>query len=178
MERQEDAIPASEQNYGAYLRTIAQNILRDPEEVRECLNDVWFRAWTRIPEEPPENLQAFLAKLTRELAIDRWRRAHSEKRGGGELPLCLEELNECIPGKSDVETAIERQELALVLRGFLQTLEPVRKNIFLCRYWYFDTVPEIAKRFGCSKSKVSSLLHRTRKQLKTYLKECGYDETL
>ena len=179
MKRQEAAIPASERKYGAYLRTIAQNILGDPEDVEECLNDVWFKAWTQIPSEVPDNLQAFLAKLTREAAIDLWRRSRAEKRGGGELPLCLEELSECIPGKHDVEASVLKEELALVLQGFLRTLEPLPQKVFLCRYWYFDTVPEIALHFGCSKSRVSSMLHRSRKKLKTYLKECGYfDETL
>lgn len=175
----EAAITVSELQYGAYLRTIAQNILGDPEDARECVNDVWLKAWNGIPNDPPQKLRAYFAKLTRELAIDRYRRVHSEKRGGGELPLCLDELSECIPAGNDVETAAEQKELTRVLQGFLQTLEPTRKNVFLCRYWYFDTVPEIAKRFGFSRSKVTSLLHRTRKQLKTYVKEAGYfDENL
>ena len=175
----EQAVAASEAKYGAYLRSIAMRVLADEEDVRECLNDVWFKAWTQIPPEPPEHLQAWLAKCTREQAIDRWRRSRSEKRGGGVLPACLDELGECVPAPSDVESLVERRELALVLRGFLQKLEPVQRNVFLCRYWYFETAPEIAERFGFSPVKVRSMLHRTRKQLKSYLKECGYsDETL
>ncbi|MBQ6431123.1 MAG: sigma-70 family RNA polymerase sigma factor [Oscillospiraceae bacterium] len=172
----EDAIEASERKYGAYCRKIAMNVLGDAEDAGECVNDVWLKAWNGIPHAVPPNLQAYFAKLTRELAIDRRRRSHSAKRGGGELPLCLDELSECLPAKNDVEAAMEQKELALILRQFLSTLDTTRKNVFLCRYWYFDTEPEIAKRFGFSRVKVASMLHRTRKQLKSYLKERGYSD--
>lgn len=170
----EGAIAASEQQYGAYCLQIALRVLGDAEEARECVNEVWLKAWNGIPHAAPTNLRAYFAKLTRELAIDYWRRAHSEKRGGGELPLCLDELAECIPASGDVESTIQQKELTQILRQFVSTLEPMQRNVFVCRYWYFDTVPEIAKRFGFTRSKVASMLHRTRKQLKTYLKECGY----
>lgn len=174
----EGAIAESERRYGAYCLKIALNVLGNAEDARECVNDVWLKAWNGIPAAPPVDLQAFFGKLTRELAIDRWRRNHSEKRGGGEVALCLDELSECIPANGSVETAAEQKELAHVLSRFLSTLDEVPRRVFVCRYWYFDTVPEIAARFGFSRSKVSSMLHRTRKQLKSYLKECGYDEIL
>lgn len=170
----EHAIAVSERQYGAYCRKIACNVLGSREDARECVNDVWLKAWNSIPRGAPQNLRAYFAKLTRELAIDRWRRAHSEKRGRGELPLSLEELSECVPGESDVETAIEKKELSQCLQQFLSTLDETPRHVFLCRYWYFDTVPEIARRFGFTRSKVTAMLYRTRKQLKTYLKERGY----
>lgn len=174
----EGAITESERRYGAYCLKIAMNVLGNAEDARECVNDVWLKAWNGIPQETPPDLQAYFGKLTRELAIDRRRRNHSEKRGGGEFALCLDELSECIPTKSDVETTVVQKELAQTLRRFLATLDEVPRRVFVCRYWYFDTVPEIAARFGFTRSKVTSMLHRTRKQLKTYLKECGYDEIL
>lgn len=174
----ESAITESERRYGAYCRKIAMNVLEDPEDAQECVNDVWLKAWNGIPTEAPPNLQAYFGKLTRELAIDRWRRNHSEKRGGGEVALCLDELSECVPAKGDVETTVAQKELAQTLRRFVATLDETPRRVFVCRYWYFDTVPEIAARFGFTRSKVTSMLHRTRKQLKTYLKECGYDEIL
>ena len=174
----DSAITESERRYGAYCLKIATNVLGNHEDARECVNDVWLKAWNGIPAEAPPNLQAYFGKLTRELAIDRWRRNHSEKRGGGEIALCLDELSECVPALSDVEAAAEQKELARVLKRFLSTLDETPKRVFVCRYWYFDTVPEIALRFGFTRSKVSSMLHRIRKQLKTYLKECGYDEIL
>lgn len=153
-------------------------MLGDAEDARECVNDVWLKAWNGIPNAAPLQLQAYFAKLTREHAIDLWRRSHSDKRGGGELPLCLDELSECLPAKSDVETAVEKKELAQTVKRFISTLDATQRSVFLCRYWYFDTEPEIAKRFGFSRAKVASMLHRTRKQLKSYLKERGYsDET-
>ena len=174
--RSEGAIAASEQIYGAYCRSIALHVLGDGEDAKECVSDIWFKAWNQIPANPPRNLQAYFAKLTRDLAIDRYRRTHSEKRGGGQLPLALEELSECIPSGHNVEAAVEQAELGRVLRGFLKMLEPVPAKVFLCRYWYFDTVPEIAARFGFSRSRVSAMLHRTRKILKQYLKEAGYSD--
>lgn len=176
--RAEGAITESERRYGAYCLKIALNVLGNAEDARECVNDVWLKAWNGIPAAPPVDLQAFFGKLTRELAIDRWRRNHSEKRGGGEVALCLDELSECVPAKGDVETTVAQKELAQTLRRFVSTLDETARHVFVCRYWYFDTVPEIAARFGFSRSKVSSMLHRTRKQLKSYLKECGYDEIL
>ncbi len=172
----EDAITASERKYGAYCFKIAMRVLGNAEDARECINDVWLKAWNEIPRNAPPNPRAFFAKLTRELAIDRWRSNRSEKRGGGELPLCLDELSECVQAAGSVEDAVEQKELAQTLKRFVSTLEPTQRNIFVCRYWYFDTVPEIAKRFGFTRSKVSSQLHRTRIQLKAYLKECGYTD--
>lgn len=177
-DKAERAITESERRYGAYCRKIAMNVLEDPEDAQECVNDVWLKAWNGIPTEAPPNLQAYFGKLTRELAIDRWRRDHSEKRGGGEFSLCLDELSECIPTKNDVETTVAQKELTQTLRRFVATLDETPRRVFVCRYWYFDTVPEIAARFGFTRSKVTSMLHRTRKQLKTYLKECGYDAIL
>lgn len=174
--RSERAIAESERKYRAYCLKIAVQVLGDVEDAEECVNDVWLKAWNGVPQEPPRNLRAYFARLTRGLAIDRWRRSHSEKRGAGALPLCLEELSECIPAAGSVEAAVERKELSLVLKRFLNGLEPTRRQVFLCRYWYFDTVPEIAERFGFSRSKTTSMLHRTRKQLKSYLKECGYSD--
>ena len=175
----EGAIEASERKYGAYCRKIALRVLGDEEDAGECVNDVWLKAWYGIPNAAPPNLQAYFAKLTRALAIDRRRRNCSEKRGGGELPLCLDELSECLPAKNDVEAAVEQKELEQTLQQFLSGLDAVHRNVFLCRYWYFDTEPEIAKRFGFSRVKVASQLHRMRKQLKSYLMERGYtDEKL
>lgn len=172
----EDAIAASERKYGAYCRRIAMNVLGDDGDAQECVNDVWLKAWTGIQNAAPPNLQAYFAKLTRELAIDRRRRSHSQKRGGGELPVCLDELSECLPAQGDAESAFERKELARTLKEFLSELHPVQRNVFLCRYWYFDSEPEIAKRFGFSRTKVASMLHRIRKRLKSYLKERGYSD--
>lgn len=174
--RSEDAITASQARYGAYCHKIACSVLGNEEDAAECVNDVWLKAWNSIPQAAPEDLRAWFARLTRSLAIDRWRREHSEKRGGGELPLCLDELAECLPAAEDVESSLERKELAELLRDFVASLDPPRKKVFVCRYWYFDTVPEIAERFGFTRSKVASMLHRTRKQLKAYLKECGYSD--
>lgn len=172
--RSEEAITASQRQYGAYCHKIALHVLGNAEDAGECVNDVWLKAWNGIAHDAPPNLRAYFAKLTRQLAIDRWRSHHSVKRGSGEVTLCLNELSECVQAAEDVESAIEQKELAQTLKRFVQTLEPTQRDVFICRYWYFDTVAEIAKRFGFTRSKIASMLHRTRKQLKSYLKECGY----
>lgn len=174
--RSEDAIAASDLKYGAYCNKIAMNVLGNADDAGECVNDVWLKAWNTFSIETPQDLRAYFARSTRGLAIDRWRKNHSKKRGGGELVLCLDELSECVPAAGSVEAAIEREELRQILRHFIADLEPISKHVFLCRYWYFDTVPEIAERFGFSRSKVTSMLHRTRKRLKAYLKENGYSD--
>ena len=167
----EGAIEASERKYGAYCRKIALNVLGDEEDARECVNDVWFKAWNGIRNAAPPNLQAYFAKLTRELAIDRRRRSSSQKRGSGELPLCLDELAECLPASSDVEAAVEQKELAQTLKEFLSALNTVQRNVFLCRYWYFDSVRDIAARFGYGESRVKMMCRRTREKLLLFLRK-------
>ena len=97
-ERDEEAIKQTEQVYGAYLQKIAYNILSDAEDCRECVNDACLAAWRSIPPHRPTVLRSYLAKLTRRIAIKKWKAARTAKRGGGETALVLEELAGCIPG--------------------------------------------------------------------------------
>ena len=122
----------------------------------------------------PSILSTFLGKITRRLSIDRWRRLNAEKRGGGELTLTLDELECCVSGSGSVENEIERQELKKLLSDFLDTLPVTERRVFLCRYWYMDSIQSIALQFGFSQSKVASMLHRTRAKLRTVLEKEGY----
>ena len=172
--RAESAILETDKKYGAYLNSISYNILASREDAQECVNDTYHNAWNAIPPTRPSILSTFLGKITRRLSIDRWRRLNAEKRGGGELTLTLDELECCVSGSGSVENEIERQELKKLLSDFLDTLPVTERRVFLCRYWYMDSIQSIALQFGFSQSKVASMLHRTRAKLRTVLEKDGY----
>ncbi len=169
--RSENAIAETWAKYGSYCYTIARNILSDPEDARECVNDAFLGAWNAIPPHSPSVLSAFLGKLTRRIAIDKVRNRNAQKRGQGELALALEELSECIPSGQNVEQEVERKELARALNAFIRALPPWERRVFVCRYWYLDSVASISRRFGFSQSKVKMMLHRTRRKLLSFLEK-------
>ena len=174
-ERSEQAIRESEMKYGPYCRAIARNILPIPEDAEETVSDTWLRAWNSIPPQKPQRLSAFLGRITRNLAFDRWRRMSAEKRGGGGLDLVLEELAECVSGSCTAEEALEQQTLGEALNSFLATLPREKRQLFLGRYWYAQSVGELAKQSGMTAGAVSVTLHRLRAKLREYLSERGFE---
>lgn len=170
--RSEQALRESDRKYGAYCGAIAYGILQNREDTEETVNDTWLSAWNAIPPRRPECLKGFLGRITRNGAIDRWRRRTAEKRGG-EMVLALEELGECIPSGDNVEQQVQAAELGKVLEAFLQTLPEERRRMFLMRYWYLAPIREIAQRLGWTEGRVRTALHRIRKQLLVYLQERG-----
>ncbi len=170
-QRAEEAIPATAAKYGAYCRTIANNILTNHEDAEECVNDTWLKAWNSMPDHRPTRLAPYLAKLTRWLSLSRLRERDRLKRGGGETPLALEELSEVIAADTDTQRDLEIRELNRAVRQFLNGLDATERQVFLSRYWFLLPVREIAERFGFSPNKVSTMLHRTRRRLQSYLKE-------
>lgn len=172
--RSEQAIRETAAKYGPYCHAIAFGILRDVMDAEESVNDTWLDAWNSMPPHRPSVLAAFLGQITRRISIDRWRRRSAEKRGGGEIAVALEELGECATGGGDVEQEAELHALGEALSGFLRSLPRTEQQVFLCRYWYMDSIEDISKRFGFSQSKVKSMLHRTRGKLRTYLTEKGW----
>ncbi len=174
-ERSERAISETDTKYGSYCRSIAYNILHNREDSEESVNDTYLRAWNSMPPERPDILSAFLGKICRRLSIDRWRRDRAKKRGGGEVPLALEELDYCIPaGSGDPAEELELKELQRLYERFLNALPAVERRVFLCRYFYMDPISAIALRFGFTESKVRSMLHRTREKFRTLLEKEGY----
>ena len=170
--RDERALRASEEKYGNYCRTIARRILGDPEDADECVNDTWLGAWNSIPPHRPAVLSAFLGKLTRRISLNRWRDRTRDKRGGGEVPLALDELAECVPAPQDnVERVVELMELARAIDRFLAGLPAEERDVFVCRYWFAASIAEIGDRFGYGESKVKSMLFRTRKKLLAHLEK-------
>lgn len=172
--RSEKAIGETDNKYRKYCYSIANNIMGNSEDANECVNDTLYQAWHRIPPEKPKILSAFLGKITHDIAIDRWRKATADKRGGGQISLVLDELAECIPADHSVEHSVEYKELEKAIHAFIRGLKQPEKNIFVCRYWYCDEPSVIAKRLGMTSGAVRSRLHRSRKKLYTYLKECDY----
>ena len=172
--RDERAVTETEHKYGGYCRAIARNILTDEEDTRECVNDTWLGAWNAMPEDRPARLGAYLAAITRRVALNRWKAARTQNRGGGETPLVLEELSECVPGGESAEAALEAKELGRAVAAFVRALPDTERRVFLCRYWYLDSIADIAGTFGFSQSKIKSMLARTRKKLLTYLRKEGF----
>lgn len=172
-DRSEQAIAETDKKYGRYCYTIAYNILSCREDSEESVSDTYLAAWNTIPPRKPNLLNAFLGKITRHISIDRWRRLSTQKRGGKEMVLALEELGECV-GAQDLEAEISQRELARILNAFLANLPETERNVFLCRYWYLDSIDVIVKITGFSQSKVTSMLHRTRSKLRKKLSEEGY----
>lgn len=169
--REEDAIVQTEQKYGAYCRTIAENILVCPQDSEECVSDTWLAAWNAIPPQRPRLLSAFLGRITRNLALSRLRKKNALRRGGGQPPLALEELDECVSGGLDVERQLEAKELGQAIDRFLAALPRQEREIFVCRYFYLASLTEIGLRTGLRQSQLKNRLFRTRQKLKNYLKE-------
>ncbi len=174
-DRNDQAIRATSDKYGRYCRSIARNILNNEEDAEECVNDTYLNAWNAMPPHWPENLAAFLGKITRNLSFNKYKRDHAKKRGGGEIDLVLDELTDCVSDTDAVEQSIDRRELAEAIGLFVKSLSLEKRNIFLCRYWYSDAVSDIADAYGMRQGTVSKILERTRKQLKAYLTERGFE---
>ena len=173
-DRDDQAITATAEKYGRYCKAIARNILESEEDAEECVNDTYLGAWNAMPKHWPEELAPFLGKITRNLSFNRYKCNHAQKRGGGEMALVLEELGDCVSDNDDVEQAMDRQELVRVIGEFLMSLSAKKRSIFLRRYWYAESVSEIACDCGMPQNTVSKTLERARKQLRTYLCERGF----
>lgn len=175
-ERSEHAIAETASKYGAYCFSIARRILESADDAEECVNETYFGAWNSIPPHRPKILSAFLGKITRRTALKRRQKENAAKRGGGEIALVLEELEECIPSGQNVERQVEMAELSEYINAFVRSLPTVEQQVFICRYWYMDPVAEICQQFGFSQSKVKSMLQRTRHKLQVNLKKEGVSD--
>ena len=166
--RDEQAVEILRSTYTDYCHGIIFHLLGDEQETEEALNDVWFQIWNSIPPARPRHLKAYLAKTARNIAINRIRRDSTARRSG--TTVLLDELAECLPDREDRQ---QRFEIREALNGFLHRLPREERMIFIRRYWFGETVPEIASTYHYSESKVTSLLHRLRKRLKSHLEQEG-----
>ena len=170
-DRDEQALRETANKYGPYCHTIAYNVVRNRQDAEECVNDTYVQAWNAMPPQKPTVLRAFLGKITRNLAINRYRAAHSKRRGGGQLPAVLEELEDCF--SDGPEAALEEAELSRLLDRFLRQLPQKDCIVFVRRYWYMDSLADIAGRCHMALGSVKSSLHRSRNKLKDYLEQEG-----
>ena len=170
--RSEDAIKQTQIKYGNYCYAIAYRILRNREDSEESVNDTYLGSWNSMPPHRPQMLSIFLGKITRRVSLGRLRGKNALCRGGGEVPLALEELEECLPdGKNTTDSHLEARELAGIIDDFLSVQSEDARIIFVKRYWLFESVIDIAESTGFSESKVKTELCRTRKRLRTFLEE-------
>lgn len=172
--RDEGAIAQTERKYGGYLLTVAMRILADREDGLECVNDSYLRAWNSMPPQRPQRLSTYLGRLTRQGAIDLLRGQSRQKRRGTEYALSLSELEDCVADSGRVEQELAAQQLAEAIGRYLRSLKPELRNVFLCRYYFCDSVRELAAAFGCGESKIKSMLHRTRQGLRAHLEQEGF----
>lgn len=174
LRRDESAIKETSCKYGRRLRSLAIGIVEEPETAEECENDTYLEAWNSIPpHEPRHYLYAFLARITRHIALNCCRDRSRLKRSGYICELSAE-MEQCIPAPEDTLCRLESAELAEAINGFLATLEAEKRNIFLRRYWFLDSIPAISQRYGYSESKIKSILFRSRNKLRAYLIKEGY----
>lgn len=172
-DRSEMAIKETDSKYGTVCYGIAYRILQDRLDSEECVSDGYWRLWNTIPPQRPQRLRSFLGKIIRNLALNRYEKETAAKRGGGEVPLALDELGECLPGKGSAEQYLEEKELKKCICAFLQDIRKTDRMIFLMRYWELRSVEEISKITSFSQSKVKMSLHRSRKRLKAALEKEG-----
>ncbi len=174
LQRDENAIKQTKEKFGKRLHRIAYDITVDRQTAEECENDTYFQAWNTIPpNEPRSYLYAFLARITRHMAINCCRDRNRLKRSAVICELSAE-LEQCLPAPDDMQCRVEEAEFAEAINGFLADLDEEKRNIFLRRYWYLDSVAEISERFAISQSKVKVTLHRCRENLRKYLEKEGY----
>ena len=173
-QRKEQAIRETEQKYGGQLLRLSENILFDRREAEECVSDTYLAAWNTIPPKSPvDYFFAYLARITRNGALDRWRKAKSRKRDGLLVELS-QELEQCLPSPDDVPCRVEAGELMEILNSFFRSLEQRECDVFLGRYWFCTPVAELARRQGMTQSGIKSMLLRTRQKLRQYLEKEGY----
>ena len=175
LDRDESAIDETSHKYGRYLMKIAYNILADTEDSEESVNDTYLAAWNSIPPHRPSILSTYLGKLTRRISIDVFRKRNRDKRKSSEYALSLAELGDCVTDGVTPDSSYEIKLLAEAINNFLRTLSDDARNTFIGRYYYLDSLSDVARYCKMSESKAKSMLFRTRLALKSYLREEGFD---
>lgn len=174
-QRDESAIDHTAKRYGRYCFCIAKNILSSEQDCEECLNDAWHRVWNSIPPKKPSNFRLFLARIVRNLAIDKVKSDSRQKRGGGQLDLALEEIGDIVSDSESIESQMEYEALIRSINSFLRNIPERDCNIFISRYFYIESTQIIADKYSVSEANVHKILSRTRSGLKEYLRSEGYE---
>lgn len=172
-DRDEQAVAQTQDKYGKYCHTVAMNVLGNREDAEECVNDMYLRAWNAIPPEKPKHLGAYLASITRNLAINRYHERRSAGRGAGETAVAIDELAECLADNAGGTTLADDVTLRDALNAFLRTLPEPTRGIFMRRYWFVCPVADIAREYDMKESRVKMILLRTRNRLRDHLTQEG-----
>jgi RNA polymerase sigma-70 factor (ECF subfamily) len=171
--RSENAISETENKYGRYCHTIAYNILHNMEDTEECVNDTYLKVWGVIPTLRPIVFSAFIGKITRNIALNKYEYYNAKKRRCGEMEIAIEELQECIPDSNQVENIIDDMVLTEIINQFLSELSTEKRKVFMQRYWYLCSIKDIASNNLLTESKVKMILLRGRNDLKKRLEQEG-----
>lgn len=172
--RDEKAIQRTADALGAYCHTVAYNILGNAEDAEECVNDTYLAVWNAIPPARPASFKHFVTRILRNLALNRYKEQRRDKRGGGQVPLALEELSEVVSDTEDVPADYARQELLESIAVFLRGCSARDRGIFLDRYVRLESTEALSERYGVKEAQILLILSRTRKKLKAYLEKEGY----
>lgn len=173
-DRNEDAIVETSSKYGKLCFLIANNILANHEDSEECVNDTYLGLWNAIPKQRPSRFSVFVSRITRNLALKKFEYLSAAKRNP-EAVCSFEELGECVSGKEYVENELENRRIEQAIDAFLWQQGEEKRNIFIRRYWYFESIENICKRTGYSQSKIKSMLFNMRLKLRDYLESEGIE---
>ncbi len=171
--RSEDAVRETDAKYGRLCFRIAQNILGRDADAEECVNDAYLCLWNTIPPQKPEDLAAYVSKIVRNVSLKKLRFNSAMKRNI-QAEVSLNELESILPD-SMVESEMDNRQLGKLISAFLWRESESSRNVFIRKYFFFDSVHEIAERYSCSESKVKSMLFHTRRRLRNYLLKEGYE---
>lgn len=170
-ERSEKGIAEVEKKYGRYMQTVSKNIVGDEETAKECVNKSLFILWSKTEQSKVSNLRAYLAKIVRNVSLERYRLDAASKRGGGKTDSPFDELEECLPHPDNVEARVESGELKKIIADFVRNLPERDRTIFTARYFFASSVEEIAKKLSVSRSTVFYSLSKTRDELREKLEK-------
>lgn len=175
LKRDERALNELQSKYERLCRSIAENILKNRPDAEECANYAYYKVWNSIPPYEPKSLAAFVAKIAKNTALDIYDTYHTDKRGGGDIPLSIDELGDLVSGGSSVESGAENREILAEINTFLSSLSSEKRRMFVNRYWYFYSTAELADMYGMREHSIVVSLARTRKALKEYLRKRGFE---
>ena len=172
--RNEEAIRQTADTLGHYCYTVAYNILGNTEDAEECVNDTYLALWNAIPPARPASLKHFVTRILRNLALNRYKEQNRDKRGGGQVPLALEELSEVVSDTEDIPADYAKKELLKSISVFLRGCSARDRGIFLDSYVRLESTETLSARYRIKEAQVLLILSRTRKKLKAYLEKEGY----
>lgn len=172
--RNESAIEETSNKYGKYCHIIANNILKSIDDSEECVNETYLNTWNTIPPSRPSIFKAFLGKITRNIALNMYKKEYTKKRKC-EAEVVLDELEECVPSKNTIEIELEEKELSIIIDNFLLNLPNNKRVIMVERYWYLYSIKDISKKHNLGESNIKMILARLRKDLRDYLEKEGVE---